>query len=99
MLLVSDRYPSQDKVLQTANRLGIEKWILAKISVLSQLRDSIREVSINQIYRSIQHRDDLFNAIILALEQLEDELEELLEKEEEEGEEEEEEKFDDDEEF
>lgn len=79
MLLVGDRYPSQDKVLQTAVRLGIDKWILAKIIVLSQLRDSIREVAINQIYRSLQHRDELFTAIIAALEQLEDELEELME--------------------
>lgn len=106
MLLVSDRYPSQDKVLQTAGRLGIEKWILAKIIVLSQLRDSIREVSINQIYRSLQHRDELFTAIIAALEQLEDELEELLEKqqreqegEEGDAEEQEDESFDEDEEF
>lgn len=91
MGLVGDRYPSGDKVLQTAVRLGIDKWILAKIIVLSQLRDSIREVALNQIFRNLQHRDDLFNAIIAALEQLEDELEELLEKQEEEEEEEDEE--------
>lgn len=99
MALVNDRYPSGDKVLQTAVKLGIEKWILAKIIVLSQLRDSIREVSMHQIYRSVQHRDDLFSAIIAALEQLEDELEDLLEKQEEGEKEEEGDKFDKDEDF
>lgn len=91
MTLASDRYPSADKVLQSATRLGIEKWIMAKIIAFSQLRDAIREVAVNQIYRSLQHRDELYLAILEALEQLEDELEELLERQEEEGEESEEE--------
>jgi len=100
MGLAGDRYPSGDKVLQTAVRLGIEKWIMAKIIALSQFRDAIREVAINQIYRSLQHRDDLYLAILEALEELEDELEALLDEEDEEGEEEEgeEEKEDEDEE-
>lgn len=84
MALAADRYPSSDKALQTATKLGIEKWILAKIIALSQFRDAIREVAVNQIYRSLQHRDELFLAILEALEELEDELEELLEREEEE---------------
>lgn len=87
MGLAGERYPSGDKVLQTAVRLGIEKWIMAKIIVLSQLRDAIREVAVNQIYRSLQHRDELYMAILEALEDLEDELEELLGREEEEEEE------------
>jgi type III secretion protein W len=81
MSLAGERYPSGDKVLQTAVRLGVEKWLMAKIIALSQLRDAIREVAMNQIYRSIQHRDELFLAILEALEDLEDELDELLEKE------------------
>lgn len=94
MGLAGDRYPTSDKVLQSAVRLGIEKWIQAKIIAFSQLRDAIREVAVNQIYRSLQHRDELYLAILEALEELEDELEELLEREgsgEGEGEEEEEE--------
>jgi type III secretion protein W len=82
--LLQERYPTQDKVLQTATKLGIEKWLLAKIIVFSQLRDAIREVALNQLYRNLQHRDDLYNSIIELLESLEDELDELLEKEEEE---------------
>jgi type III secretion protein W len=96
MALAAERYPSASKVLQLAAKLGIEKWIIAKIIAFSQIRDAIREVSVNQIYKSVQHRDELYMAIIEALEDLEDELEDLTDKEEEEegqeeGEEEEEE--------
>ena len=82
MLLAAERYPNSDKVLQHAVKLGIEKWIQAKIIAFSQLRDAIREVAMNQIYRSVQHRDELYMALIEALEDLEDELEELLSREE-----------------
>lgn len=80
MALARERYPSGDKVLGSARRLGIEEWILAKIIVFSQLRDAIREVAMQQIYRSPEHRDEMFTAILEALEDLEDELEELLER-------------------
>jgi type III secretion protein W len=75
MTLAAERYPTAAKVLQLAAKLGIEKWLIAKIIVFSQLRDAIREVAVNQIYKSIQHRDELYMAIIEALEDLEDELE------------------------
>lgn len=77
MNIASDRYPSAQKVLQTASKLGIERWIKAKIIVFSQLRDAIREVALGQIYKSVQHRDEVIMALIEALEELEDELEEL----------------------
>ncbi len=86
VLLLQERYPTGDKVLQMAGKLGIDKWILAKIIVFSQLRDAIREVALNQLYRSVQHRDELYNAILEALEALEEELDEYREKEEEERE-------------
>lgn len=86
MALAAERYPTSDKILAQAGRLGIEKWIQAKIIALTQLRDAIREVAMNQVYRSLQHRDELYMAIIEALEELEDELEELLGREEEEEE-------------
>lgn len=82
VLLLQERYPTGDKVLQMAGKLGIDKWILAKIIVFSQLRDAIREVALNQLYRSVQHRDELYNAILEALEALEEELDEYREKEE-----------------
>lgn len=79
MGLAAERYPSSAKVLQLATKLGIEKWILAKIIVFSQMRDGVREVAINQVYKSLQHRDELYLAILEALEDLEDQLEELAE--------------------
>lgn len=82
MSLAGERFPSSDKILGSATKLGIEKWILAKIIAFSQFRDAVREVAINQVYRSLQHRDEFYLAIIEALEDLEDELEELEEKEE-----------------
>jgi type III secretion protein W len=85
--LLQERYPTGEKVLVTAGRLGIEKWIIAKIIIFSQLRDAIREVALHKLYRSIDHRNELYNALIEALESLEDELDELLEREEEEEEE------------
>lgn len=90
MEMCQERYPSADKVLKMAAKLGIEKWIIAKIIVFSQMRDAVREVSMNQIFRSLQHRDDLYNAIIELLEDLEAEWEEYQEKEKEEEEEREE---------
>jgi type III secretion protein W len=78
MALVSERYPSSEKVQQQAIKLGCDKHVMAKIIALTQLRDAIREVAMNQIYRSLAHRDELYLVIIEALEDLEDELEELL---------------------
>lgn len=78
MQLCAERYPSSDKVLQQASKLGIDKSIQGKIIAFTQLRDGVREVAMNQIYRSLQHRDELYLALIEALENLEDELEELL---------------------
>lgn len=85
MSLAAERYPSSDKVRQRAVRLGLERWVIAKIIALSQFRDAIREVAMTKIYKSLQHRDDLYLAILEALEDLEDELEELEEKQEERG--------------
>ncbi len=90
MGLVGDRYPSSSKFLQSTERLGVEKWIQAKIIALSQFRDATKSVSLEKIYKSLQHRDDFFLALLEALEDLEDELEALEEKEEEEEDEEEE---------
>ena len=53
-----------------------------KIMVLSQMRDAVKEVSPTYVFRSLQHRDEFFNAIIQALEELEDELQDMEEEEE-----------------
>jgi type III secretion protein W len=72
MNLCAERYPSADKVLKLAKSMGLDKWTIAQIIILSQMRDAVREVAMNQIFRSLQHRDELYAAIIEALEDLED---------------------------
>lgn len=79
-LLLKDRYPSADKVIQVISGLDVDN-IHDKIIILSTMRDAIKEVS-PRLYRSLQHRDDLYMAIIEALENLEDELDEMEEYEE-----------------
>lgn len=92
MSLAAERYPSADKVQQKAGNLGLKNSNIAgKIITFSQFRDAIREVALGKVYKTVQHRDDLYLAILEALEDLEDELENLLEEEEEREEEEEEE--------
>ena len=84
--MAEERYPSAEKMKQltgqVVNLLPVNTLenIFIKISVLNAMRDMVKEVSTGQIYRSLQHRDDLYLAIIEALEDLEDELEELEEK-------------------
>lgn len=84
--LTEERYPAPDKIKQQAARIvdvmtkDPYENIHLKIAVLSIMRNMIREVSPAQLYRSIQHRDDLYAAIIQALEEFEDALEELYEK-------------------
>jgi type III secretion protein W len=51
--------------------------IKVKIAVLSQMRDAIKQVAPNYVFRSIQHRDEVYAAIIEASEELEDELQDL----------------------
>ena len=80
MTIAGDRFPNADKVLQLAPKLGIEQWLIAKIIVFSQMRDGVREVAINQVFQTFQHRDEVYMALIEALENLEDELEEQEEK-------------------
>ena len=82
MSICSERYPNAEKVLKTANELGISKSIIGKIIVYMQMRDAIRQVSAEQIFRSLEHRDELYAAIIEALEDLEDEWEDYLEQQE-----------------
>lgn len=83
--LVEERYPSSEKMKQLVSHLikpltadPLES-VHTKIAILNAMRDMVKEVSPTQLYRSLQHRDDLHLAIIEALEDLEDELEEIEE--------------------
>ncbi|MGO8728374.1 MAG: hypothetical protein ACLQK8_16995 [Streptosporangiaceae bacterium] len=84
--LAEERYPTSQKIGQLVSKLVSPlaknplESVYVQIAVLNVMRDMVKEVSPTQLYRSLQHRDDLYLAIIEALEDLEDELEELEEK-------------------
>jgi type III secretion protein W len=46
--------------------------VTGQITLFEQMRDAVRQVSRDKIFHSIQHRDEVLEAIILALEELED---------------------------
>jgi type III secretion protein W len=90
--LCGERYPTPEKAFEHTKKLGLEDWILAKIIVLCQMRDAVREMAMLQIFGTVQHRDDLLMAILEALEQLEDDLDEENEEDDEDEEEDDNEK-------
>ncbi len=75
MKAVQERYPAADKVLQLAAQLGISKDQLAQIILLTQMRDAMRQVA-PKLFRSSQHRQDLLNAFMDAIEELDEQIEE-----------------------
>jgi hypothetical protein len=83
--IADERYPSGEKnrqlTAEIVDPLVIEPLenVHIKIAILNAMRDMVREVAPAQLYKSIQHRDDVYLAIVEALEDLEDELEELEE--------------------
>lgn len=88
--IAEERYPSAEKMKQLVGRIvnpfapNPLEGVHIQIAVLNVIRDMVKEVAPAQLYRSLQHRDDVYMAIIEALEDLEDELEELEEQVEEE---------------
>ncbi len=83
MKAVQERYPSADKILQLAAQLGLSEELLAQVIIFTQMRDALRQIA-PKLFKSDQHRQDLLNAFIDAIEDLDERLEE------EEGEDEEE---------
>ncbi len=89
MDLCADRYFTSTKVLDVANRMvaggppssdkEFQRFysVYLKIVILSRFRDAVREVALQQIFETPQRRDELYMAIIEALEDLEDEYEEI----------------------
>ena len=84
--ITEERYPSAEKNKQLTAQViknvttDEHENIHTQIAVLNAIRDMIKEVSPTQLYRSLQHRDDVYLSVIEALEDLEDELEELEDK-------------------
>lgn len=74
MALLDDRYPSPVKVIKLAEKLGVSEEIIAQILVFTQFRDAVRNVA-PKLYRNVQHKQELLNAYMDALEELEEALE------------------------
>lgn len=74
MEIIKDRYPSPDKILTQASKLGISSELLAQIIIFSQYRDALRGVS-SRFFKSERHRQDLLLTFMETLSELEDLLE------------------------
>jgi len=77
--IVEEKYPSVAKLLKQLDNLKLRNSDLARIIILSQYRDAIRQVS-PRLYKSLKHRQDLLLVIMEALEELEEIEEEEEEK-------------------
>ena len=81
-----ERYPTSDKMKQLIGKivypLGTNplESLHLEIAILNAMREMIKQVAPTLLYRSLQHRDDLYMAIIETSEDLEDDLEDLEEK-------------------
>lgn len=81
MSLLKERYPSMDKVLQMALKLGLSDELIAQIILFTQMRDAVRGVA-PKLFRSEDHRHDVLMSYLEAIEDLEKREEEEEEKEE-----------------
>lgn len=83
--VAEERYPTSDKIKQLVEHAirpvqsNSLETLHFEIIVLNALREMVKQVSPNFLYRSQQHRDDLYMSIVEASEDTEDELEELEE--------------------
>ena len=84
--LITERYPSPDKILKLAAFLGISDEVLAQVIIYTQYRDALRGVS-PRLFKSDRHRQDLLMTLIETISELDDLLEEEGEEKEEKGEE------------
>lgn len=73
-----------EKVLQVPSKLGIEN-LEGKSIVLRVLLDTIGQVPPLEIYRNNDHKESLFKSIVVALDDLEEQIEEVQSRAEEEG--------------
>lgn len=71
---IQERYPSSEKALQLAAKMGILEELEAQIILYTQMRDAVRGVA-PKLFKSEQHRQDVLMAFIEALEELDEQLE------------------------
>ncbi len=81
MTILDDRYPSPVKIIKLAAQLGIEEDVIAQILIFTQFRDAVRNVA-PKLFRSQKHRQEVLSALIDALEELDEALEDEEEEEE-----------------
>ena len=80
MKFLQERYPSSDKALALAAQMGISEALMAQIIIYTQMRDAVRQVA-PKLFKSDQHRQDIFLSLIETLEELDEKVEEEEEKE------------------
>jgi type III secretion protein W len=78
--ILAERYVNADKILQFSQAIGLSEEAAAQLIIFTQYRDALRQIA-PRYYRNLQHRDELQKAIIEALENLEDTIEEEEEEE------------------
>ena len=81
MKTVNERYLSSSKILKLSILLGISEDILAQIIIFTQMRDALRQTA-PKLYKSTKERQNILNAFLETLEELEDNLDEDEEEEE-----------------
>lgn len=68
--LLAERYISQEKILQLARQFGIDAQTIAQILVFTQMREALRQIA-PRYYRNPKHREELFDAFMETIEELE----------------------------
>jgi type III secretion protein W len=71
---LAERFLSPDKIIQASRFLGISDEEIAQIIIYTQMRDAVKQIA-PRYYRNVQHRDELLKAILKALEELEEKIE------------------------
>ncbi len=89
--LCSERFPTPEKVMKIAKELGLTqeegknlmtqiRASQAQIIVITQFRDAVHQVSLDEIFGKVEHRNEVLSAILTALDDLEVKLEDLGDK-------------------
>ncbi len=84
IVLLAEKYPSVGRILQLATELGISDSLIAQAIVYGNYRDAIRFIS-PRLFKNDKHRQDLHQALIECVEDLDQQIEDLEELEEEEN--------------
>ena len=73
MELLKERFISPERIYQQARKLNIPDDLIAQIIIFTQMRDGVRGVA-TRLFRNDKHRQEVLQALIEALEELEDKL-------------------------